>query len=71
MVTTAAKRARKKSNKNRGRHLEALAAWVDEAAAQLDEDVPESPVQRPESEKAAATQALAATRRFLKKVKGE
>jgi len=61
-VTTKAKRARQKQNR-----LEKLARLAEEAMAHADDDVPE-PEARPASEMAAAEMALAATKRFRKKL---
>jgi hypothetical protein len=69
-MTTAAKRARKKAN--RKAKLERLALIMEKIDALA--DLPEEELakvtvrrSRPESEKAAATQALAATKRLRKR----
>lgn len=73
-MTTAAKRARKKAH--RAGKLERLAQILDEADALADlseEELAEATVtrERPESEKAAAMNALAAVRKLKKRLQSE
>jgi hypothetical protein len=73
-MTTAARRARKKANRREKLAvLEQLAVFLDEAdalAGLSDEELAEVTVtrERPESEKAAAMQALGALRKLRKRI---